>query len=392
MPQYRYLIVGGGMAADAAARGIRERDASGSIGLVSAEAHPPYARPPLSKALWKGEPVASVWRGTEALGVTLHLGRSVVRLEPASHRATDAEGEEYSFEKALLATGGTPRRLAGAGEEVVHFRTFADYERLRALATPGRRIAVVGGGFIGSEIAAALALVGAAPVMVFPERGICERAFGPELSAFVTGAYRARGVEVLSGDTVRQITSKPDGALLTTASGRELAVAAVVAGLGIEPNVALAQAAGLECANGILVDAELRTTHPDVFAAGDVASVPSEALGRRVRVEHEDAALTMGRAAGLAMAGAPEPYTHLPFFYSDLFDMGYEAVGSLDSRLEMVSDWKEPFREGVVYYLEAGRVRGVLLWNVWGQLDAARALVSARGPFRAADLRGRIAA
>jgi NADPH-dependent 2,4-dienoyl-CoA reductase/sulfur reductase-like enzyme len=391
MPQYRYLIVGGGMAADAAVRGIRERDASGPIGLVGAEPQPPYSRPPLSKALWKGEPVESVWRGTDALDVTLHLGRSVTRLEPSAHRATDGHGGEYTFEKVLLATGGTPRRLPGSGDEVVYFRTFADYERLRALASPGRRIAVIGGGFIGSEVAAALALVGAAPVMIFPEQGITERAFGPELSRFVTDAYRSRGVELLAGDSVKTIAPQADGALVTTGSGRQLPVAAVVAGLGIEPNVALAEAAGLACANGILVDAQLRTTHPDVYSAGDVANVLSDALGRRVRVEHEDAALTMGRAAGRAMAGDPTPYTHLPFFYSDLFDMGYEAVGTLDARLEMVPDWKEPFREGVVYYLESGRVRGVLLWNVWGQVDGARALISEPGPFRAEDLRGRIA-
>src|SRR5512143_1667294 len=163
MPHYRYLIVGGGMTADAAVRGIRERDAEGSIGLVSAEAQPPYSRPPLSKALWKGEPVTSIWRGTDTLDVTLHLARSIVRLEPAAHRAVDAHGDEYTFEKLLLATGGAPRRLAGAGESAIYFRTFADYERLRALATPGRRIAVVGGGFIGSEVAAALSLVGAKP-------------------------------------------------------------------------------------------------------------------------------------------------------------------------------------------------------------------------------------
>ena len=379
------------MAADAAVRGIRERDARGSIGLVGAEPQPPYSRPPLSKALWKGEPVETIWRGTDALDVAVHLGRKVVRLEPSAHRATDEQGVEYTFEKALLATGGTPRRLPGAGDDVVYFRTFADYERLRALASPGRRIAVIGGGFIGSEIAAALALVGAVPVMIFPDQGISERAFGPELSRFVTDAYRARGVELLAGDSVRQVAPQADGAVVTTGSGRQLPVAAVVAGLGIEPNVALAEAAALACSNGILVDAHLRTTHPDVYAAGDVANVFSDALGRRMRVEHEDAALTMGRAAGRAMAGDPAPYTHLPSFYSDLFDMGYEAVGTLDARLEMVPDWKEPFREGVVYYVEDGRVRGVLLWNVWGQVDAARALISEPGPFRAEDLRGRIA-
>jgi 3-phenylpropionate/trans-cinnamate dioxygenase ferredoxin reductase subunit len=391
MPAYKYLVVGGGMAADAAVRGIRECDPHGSIGLVGAEPQRPYSRPPLSKALWKGDPVDGIWRGTEQVeGVTLHLGVRMAGLEASARRATDENGGEYAFEQLLLATGGTPRRLAGADEGVVYFRTFADYERLRSLARPGTRVAVIGGGFIGAEIAAALSMVGASPVMIFPEQGITERAFGKELSRFVTDAYRSHGVEVIAGDTVRRLERLGQDWKLTTQSGRELSVRGVVAGLGIEPNVALAEAAGIACANGILVDAHLRTNHPDVFAAGDVANVFSDALGRRLRVEHEDAALSMGKAAGRAMAGDRAPYTHLPFFYSDLFDMGYEAVGMLDARLQMVADWKEPFREGVVYYLDDGRVRGVMLWNVWGQVDAARELIGSAGPFGPEDLRGRI--
>jgi len=164
----------------------------------------------------------------------------------------------------------------------------------------------------------------------------------------------------------------------------------LVAGLGIVPNVEVAEQAGLRVDNGIVVDEWLRAGHPDIYAAGDVANFPSAALGRHVRVEHEDAANTMGRAAGLAMAGQGAPYRHLPFFYSDLFDLGYEAVGDTDARLETVADWKEPCREGVVYYLADGRVRGVLLWNTWGQVDHARALIAQAGPFRPADLKGRL--
>jgi NADPH-dependent 2,4-dienoyl-CoA reductase/sulfur reductase-like enzyme len=169
-----------------------------------------------------------------------------------------------------------------------------------------------------------------------------------------------------------------------------LLVDGVVAGIGIEQNVALARAAGLEVGDGVVVDTLLRTSHPDIYAAGDVASFSNPALGTRMRVEHEDNANTMGRHAGRNMAGEQAPYDHLPFFYSDLFDLGYEAVGELDARLEIVADWKEPFREGVQYYLRDGRVRGVLLWNVWEQVDAARRLIAAPGPFRAEDLVGRL--
>jgi len=175
-----------------------------------------------------------------------------------------------------------------------------------------------------------------------------------------------------------------------TTTGTEFVVDVVVAGLGILPNVALAEEAGLQVENGVVVDECLRTSHPDIYAAGDVANFFNPALGKHIRVEHEDNANTMGHQAGLNMAGRPAPYHHLPFFYSDLFELGYEAVGDVDARLETVADWKEPFREGVVYYLQEGRVRGVLLWDTWGQVDAARALIADPGPFTPQALRGRL--
>jgi 3-phenylpropionate/trans-cinnamate dioxygenase ferredoxin reductase component len=164
-----------------------------------------------------------------------------------------------------------------------------------------------------------------------------------------------------------------------------------VAGIGIEPNIELAQAAGLKVENGIVVNEFLQTgTNPHIYAAGDAAKFYNPALGNYLRVEHEDNANTMGRIAGRNMAGKSEPYNHLPFFYSDLFDLGYEAVGEVDARLESFADWKSPFKEGVVYYLRAGRVRGVLLWNVWGKVDAARSLIAEPGPFEPGDLKGRL--
>jgi len=149
----------------------------------------------------------------------------------------------------------------------------------------------------------------------------------------------------------------------------------VVAGIGISPSTEVATLSGLAVSDGIEVDEQLRTSDPDIYAAGDVARFPNPALGKKIRVEHEDAANTMGAAAGRAMAGKPAPYTHLPFFYSDLFDLGYEAVGELDARHRTVADWKTPFREGFVYYLSDGLVRGVLDWGIFGRVDDARALI-----------------
>ncbi len=390
MTNYQYLIVGGGMTATAAVNGIREVDATGSIGLISREAVAPYDRPPLSKALWKGKPEDSVWHKLDDKKVQLHLGCTVKNIIPESKRVVADQGQVFTYRKLLLATGGRPRRLPFEDEQVVYFRTLADYRRLRALSETGRRFAVIGGGFIGSEIAAALALNGKEVVVIFPGSDIGDRVFPRELAQFVSSFYRQKGVELLPGEKITGLKTLANQCVLNTGTNRKIVVDGIVAGIGLEPDIELARASGLKLDNGIVVDECLRASLPDTYAAGDVASFYNPALGKRLRVEHEDNANSMGRMAGRNMAGQNELYHHLPFFYSDLFDLGYEAVGELDARLETVADWKQPNQEGVIYYLQNNRVRGVLLWNVWGQVDAARALIAEPGPFQANDLKGRI--
>jgi 3-phenylpropionate/trans-cinnamate dioxygenase ferredoxin reductase subunit len=374
----RYLIIGGGMTADAAAQGIREHDADGAITLVGAEPHPPYKRPPLTKGLWKGAEEAKIWLGTAERGVDLVLGRRIVALDLEARRATDDRGDEYAYEKLLLATGGRPRELAQADGSVTYFRTLDDYRKIRALGDSGGSFVVIGGGFIGSEIAAALTSNGSRVTMVFPESAIASRALPPELASFVTGYYREQGVEVLAEETVASV----EAGRVTTGSGRVIEAAGVVAGLGIEPHTELAVAAGLPVDNGIVVDVHAMVEgHDGVYAAGDVASFPATALGRRFRVEHEDHANSHGRAAGANMAGAGKPYDYLPFFYSDLFDLGYEAVGEVDSRLATVERWDEPYRKGVVAFVDdERRPRGFLLWNTWDKVGAATDLIRAAQP------------
>jgi NADPH-dependent 2,4-dienoyl-CoA reductase/sulfur reductase-like enzyme len=392
MLKYKYFIVGGGMTADAAVHGIREVDHEGSIGLISAERQPPYKRPPLSKALWKGKPLVEIWEKAAAQSATLHLGRKVVGLDVQRRRVIDDQGTTYDYEKLLLATGGTPRRLPDDPPGVMYFRTVDDYLELRRLADRRRRFAVIGGGFIGSEIAAALAMIGMEVVMIFPEHGIGAAMFPADLSESLNAVYREKGVELRTGAQVAGVESR-DGQLAIKLesdhkpSEPEIVVDAVVAGIGIQPNVELALSAGLEVGDGIRVDPSLRTSWPDVFAAGDVAEFYNPALEKYVRVEHEDNANTMGEMAGRSMAGEAVSYDHLPFFYSDLFELGYEAVGEVNARLHTVDDWKEPFREGVVFYLRYGRVRGILMWNVWDRVDAARHLIAEPGPFKPEDLR-----
>jgi 3-phenylpropionate/trans-cinnamate dioxygenase ferredoxin reductase subunit len=375
---YRYLIVGGGMSGDAAARGIRDHDQDGSIGLVSADPEPPYARPPLSKGLWQGKDEATIWRGTADLGVDLHLARRITGIDREERTAIDDQGESYRWERLLLATGGRPRRLPSGNGAVVYYRTVADYRRVRAQVREGARFVVIGGGFVGSEVAAALSSSGVIVTMVFPENGIGARLFPPALAEFVNGYYRDKGVEVLPGEVVEGIE---DG-VVRLGGGRTLEADCIVAGLGIEPATELAEAAGLPVDDGIVVDDRGRVGgRTDVFAAGDVARFPAQALGKLFRVEHEDHANSHGRAVGANMAGADKPYNHLPFFYSDLFELGYEAVGEVDSRLDSVETWAEPNRKGVVSYVDDGRrPRGFLLWDVWGKVDEARALIEAGKP------------
>ena len=361
------------MTGDAACRGIRDHDADGTIGMFTTEFHEPYARPPLTKALWKDKEESSVFRGTPDLDVELYRGRAIVALDLANHTATDGAGESHSFEMLLLATGGTPRELPNGGDDVIYYRTLDDYRRLRAIAGDGVRAAVVGGGFIGSEIAAALAMNGCDVTIVFPNAGIGAKLFPAELSSFVNDYYREKGVTVLPDELVEDAA---DGTVRTK-QGTTVEADVIVAGLGIVPNTDLAESVGLEVDDGIFVDEYGRAGgRADVFAAGDVARFPVSVLGGTRRVEHEDHANTHGRAVGANMAGADTPYVHLPFFYSDLFELGYEAVGDVDSRLDQVAEWAEPNRKGVVGYVDGdGRARGFLLWDVWDKVDSGRELI-----------------
>ncbi len=380
MKRYTYVVVGGGMTADACVQGIRERDAKGSLVVLSAEKDPPYQRPPLSKKLWKGGEVSAIDCGTERHGAEVLTGRRVTALAPDERTVTDEHGESYGYERLLLATGGDPVRLPGDdGGRVVYYRTLEDYRRVRQLAGEHDEFLVIGGGFIGSEMAAALAMQDKKVTLAFPEEGVGARLFPREVALYLNGMYRERGVRVLPGTKIAGLGNAAEKVEVQTAGGQMLRVDGVVAGLGIRPSVDLAQGAGLKVEDGIVVDELLRAGRPDLFAAGDVAAFPDAVLGRR-RVEHEDNAVSMGRTAGHNMAGDNEAYRHQPSFYSDMFDVGYEAVGLLDARLETVIEWAEPYAQGVLCYLRSGRPVGVLLWNVWDQVPAARDLLAAPEP------------
>jgi NADPH-dependent 2,4-dienoyl-CoA reductase/sulfur reductase-like enzyme len=381
VPHYSYLIVGGGMAAAAAITGIREIDDAGSIGVITAEPHPPYNRPPLSKWLWRGKPLNSIWRKANSSTVTFHQSRTAHTLDPDAKQVTDDRGDEYRFDKLLLATGSTPRRLPFGGDEIIYYRSLDDYERVLRLTEHGDRFAIIGAGFIGSEMAAALAMVGKRVTLIFPDAAIGSRIYPAGLARSVNALFQAKGVELLTEAKAIGCESHDGQQALTVrdiGTGRErtIIVDGVIAGIGVEPNVALARAAGLEVNDGVRVDASLRTSHPDIYAAGDVASIYNATLDSWRRVEHADNANNTGGYAGVAMAGRTVSYEYLPFFYSDLFDVAYEAVGEVDARLEMTEEWRIPYREGTITYRRDGRVRGALFWNIYGLVGAGRRAIA----------------
>ncbi|MDT0116736.1 FAD-dependent oxidoreductase [Microbacterium sp. PRF11] len=391
---FDYLIVGGGMVADTAARGIREIDSDGSIGILSDDVDEPYTRPALSKKLWTDEEFTweKVPLGTvEATGADVRLRTRATALRPDDGEV-DAGDETFSFGKLLLATGGKPVALPiedhSDGERALSFRTAEDYRRLRALAKDVDRIAVVGGGYIGSELAAALVQNGVDTVLIHTGAVLGDAVFPAALAERFEKLFRDAGVEIVAGSKVAGGRADAEGVRLELENGDEVRADAVVSGLGIEVATDLAEQAGLSVEDGIVVDAQLRTSSDRVWAAGDVANYPDRLLGRR-RVEHVDNANEQGKAAGRNLAGAAEAYTHTPYYYSAVFGIRYEAVGTLDSSLETVEDWIDAER-GVVYYLDDGRVVGVLLWNVEDARDAARAVLADADTLTRDDLAGRI--
>ena len=390
---YKYLIIGGGMAAHSAVGGIRGIDSDGSIGMFTGETDPPYDRPHLSKGLWtKGESFNDIWRDMNSDGVDLHLRTLITSLDVTNKSVIDDMGETHTYEKLLMATGGTARRLPFGGDAIIYFRTAEDYRALRTLTDEQQRFLVIGGGFIGSEIASSLSQNGKEVIMVFPEDGVGASIYPNDLSHFMNEYFSDNGVEVFANHSVTDIQSV-DGCLTATlessAGSRTISVDGVVAGLGIDPNISLAKNAGLEVGNGIIADKNLSAA-PDIFVAGDVVNYYNSVLERRIRVEHEDSANVTGTHAGKGMAGETAPFNNIPYFWSDSFKLGYEAMGHLDSSMKMVSDWNEEFSEGFIYYLEDTRVRGVLLWNVWDRWGPAGEIIESMGPFSADNLKGRI--
>jgi 3-phenylpropionate/trans-cinnamate dioxygenase ferredoxin reductase component len=378
-----YIVIGAGLAGASAIEGIRSVDPKGSVSMIGAENVIPYDRPPLSKKLWSGKKkLEDIYLHKESFyqesGVTLLLGRQATDLNPAEKVVVDHTGERHRYGKLLLATGGVPRTLdipGGNLDDVFYYRTLNDYKRLRQRASLARSATVLGGGFIGSEIAAALSSNNLSVTMIYPSDYLCDRVFPRDLGLAMEKIYESRNIRILKNQ--KPITIERDGSALAvhTSAGLRGASDLVIAGVGSRTAVELAEQAGLSTGDGIIVNQYLQTSHPDIYAAGDNARFPYETLDRQMRLEHWDNALNQGKQAGRNMAGAHESFTYMPYFFSDLFEFGYEAVGEVNSKMDIVADWQKTYEKGVLYYTRNGVIRGAMMCNIWDKVEEARELI-----------------
>jgi len=396
---YTYVIIGAGLAGVSAAKGIRDVDDKGSILLIGNEKEMPYDRPPLSKKLWFGKKtVEEIFLHDRAFydsnKVELSLGVAAIDLNVSKKIVKTDKSGNISYSKLLLATGGTPRVLdipGGTLPEICYYRTLDDYKSIRGLASEGKKAVIIGGGFIGSEIAAALNVNKVDVTMIFPEDYLVQRIFPADLGNAIQKHYAGRGINILNRDLPVSFEKKAGKILTRTKNGNELESDIVIAGIGIVPAVDLAKKAGLRTDNGIVVDEYLKTSDKDIYSAGDNTSFISAATGDRTRVEHWDNSIAQGTAAGKNMAGERVKYDTIPYFFSDLFEFGYEAAGDINSQHETVADWKKEYDTGVVYYLKDDAVRGIMLCNVWEKIDEARELIRGGKKIKPEQLKGAIA-
>jgi 3-phenylpropionate/trans-cinnamate dioxygenase ferredoxin reductase component len=378
-----FVIVGGGLAAAKAAETLRDEGFDGRLVVVAEEDRLPYERPPLSKSYLAGEsPFSDAVVHDEGFygerDVELLRGTSATALDPGAHRVTLSNGSQIAYDRLLIATGAVPRRppIEGAdGGTVLTLRSVADSDAIKAAASGGGRLAIVGAGWIGCEVAASARGLGAEVTVIEQAATPLEAVLGAELGAFFAELHRSHGVELLMGAGVERITSGG----VELAGGRSVEAGAVLLATGVAPATALAEAAGLEVDNGIVVDELLGTSAEDVFAAGDVANTPHPRYGR-IRVEHWDNAIGQGEAAARSMLGKGEPYTKLPYFFTDQYDLGMEYVGHHGAADELTIRGSLEDANFRAYWTAAdGHVTAAMHVNDWDAIDPMRELVEAGG-------------
>ncbi len=381
-----FAIVGGGLAAAKATEGLRDGGFEGRIVLVGTERHLPYERPPLSKGyLWGDEELEQAFVHTpswyDERDIDLRLGTAGTGIDLDAHTLATDDGP-VDYDRLLIATGARPRRLALAddsGAPVAYLRTIEDSQRLQAELQPGRRIVIVGGGWIGLEVAAAARTAGCEVVVLEALDLPLVRILGPEVAEVFRALHVEHGVDLRTNVAVASIDQDRGQAVVGLADGSTMTADLLIVGVGVAPNSELAEAAGLATDNGVVVDEHLQASHPDVFAAGDVANAYHPLLERHVRNEHWDTAIEQGRTAANNMLDAEESYSRLPYFFTDQYDMGMEYVGSIgpDGYDEVILRGDVPARQLTAFWVRADRVVAGMHANDWDAIDAIRSIMAA---------------
>jgi len=380
-----FLLIGGGMASGHCAAELRRRGAEGSILLAGREPEPPYERPPLSKEYMRGEAgredaYVNPASWYEENQVELLTGKNVMALDPAGRTATLQGGEEVSFGKALLATGATVNilRVEGAENEGIHYlRAFGNSDAIRADAEAAEHVVLIGGSYIGTEVAASLTAKGVRCTILMMEEVALSRTFGADAGRWFQQLLESKGIAVHGGEELEAFEGDGRVKAVLTKSGRAIECDAVAVGAGVRPDTMLAQRAGLEVDNGILCDSKLRTSAEGVYAAGDCCSYDSVVHGRRIRVEHWDVAMQQGLHAAANMLGEERDYDVVPYFFSDLADWaGLEYIGPAYEWDEEI--WRGDREAGrfSVWYLKDGHVAGALSVDRSEDLAEARRMLA----------------
>ena len=390
-----FVIVGASLAGAKAAETLREEGFECRIVLIGEDPERPYERPPLSKDYLRGDAGRdAIWVHDDAgfydqREIELRTGTLVSGLALDAREVELEGGERIGFDKLLLATGAVPKRLPipGADLDGVHLlRTVADSDRLREAFGAASRLVVIGAGWIGSEVAASARQKGLDVTMLAPEQVPLERVLGPEVGAVYRDVHANQGVQLALGTGVESIEGDARVQGVRTSDGRLLEADIVVVGVGVAPRTDLAEAAGLAVDNGIVVDEHLRTSAPDVFAAGDVARAAHPLFGESIRVEHWHNALEQGPVAARNMLGKDVPYDRVPYFFSDQYDVGMEYAGHATEWDRVVFRGDPGTLEFMVFWMRGDRVAAGMNVNVWDVTDHVQALVRSGTPVEDAAL------
>ena len=382
-----HIIVGGGLAGAKAAETLREEGFEGPVTLIGDEPERPYERPPLSKEYLRGERDEAPYVHGEdfyaANDIELLTSTRVTAIEPAAHEVVLAGGRRLGSGKLLLATGAEPRRLDVPGadlDEIHYLRTLAESARIGERFGEGRRLVVIGSGWIGAEIGASARQKGCEVTLVEMAALPLERVLGPELGRIYLDVHRAHGVEFLAETTLERFEG--DGAVqrVVTSDGKEIPADLVVVGVGVTPRTELAASAGLEIDNGVRVDESLRTSDPDIFAAGDIANATNPFYGHPLRVEHWQNARKQGAAAAKAMLGEEVSFDEIPYFFSDQYETGMEYSGYATEWDEVVFRGDVDGREFIAFWVKDDRVVAGLNMNIWDVSEPIRELIRSRRP------------